>query len=174
MVKPLQVLTVLQGNQGTLHQRRAAELRPPFGDPAAVLRGVRVAHPRHDPEVRRQLALALEVVDIADDRQQDRGADATDPLDALEILVAGKLLAFGLDRLFQLRDRLVERADLTDQRTDLGQDDRPQRKPFDRSQAFLARELLTARCEPSGGHDVVDLVFQLLEIFQKLIYLLYY
>ncbi len=49
-----------------------------FGNAALTFRFVRVAHPGHNAEVGGQLLLVLEVVDVADDAQQDRAAFLAD------------------------------------------------------------------------------------------------
>ena len=69
----------------------------------------------HDAEVGRQLAFIGEVADIIDDRQQDAGAESTDPLNRGEILVPFQLQAFPADRLLQLGNGLVQGLDLLDE-----------------------------------------------------------
>jgi hypothetical protein len=59
-----------------------------------------VADASHGAEVGGQFAFIGEVVDIADDRQQDAGAESADPLDRSQILMPFQLLAFAADRLF--------------------------------------------------------------------------
>src|SRR5271157_2577386 len=70
-VVPLQIRAVALRDQSALHQRRAPQLVAAFGDAARALRLVRIANPRHNPEVRRQLALLGKVVDVADYAEQN-------------------------------------------------------------------------------------------------------
>ena len=108
----LQILTVTLRDQSALDQRRSAELRATFGDAAAMLRLIRVGHAWNDPEVRSQIAFFGEIINVANDRQQNAAAQSSNPLDADQIRVALQLLTFLGDRLFQFGDTLVQAADL--------------------------------------------------------------
>jgi hypothetical protein len=72
----------------------------------------RLLHPRHDPEVSRQFAFIGKIVDVADDREQDRGRQVADPLDRFEILEALQLRAQVADLRLQFLDACVQAADL--------------------------------------------------------------
>ena len=73
-------------DQGTLHKGCSAEFTAVFGNAALTFRFVRVAHPGHNAEVSIQFLFVLEVVDVADDAQQDRAAFLADALDAGDVL----------------------------------------------------------------------------------------
>src|SRR5207249_11417736 len=90
-VVPLQIRAVTLRNQRALYQRRTAEFAAAFRDPPRSFRLVGVGDARHDPEVRRQFAFVLEIVNVADHAQQDASAQRTDTLNTGEIPVALQL-----------------------------------------------------------------------------------
>ena len=110
-----QMGAVALGNQCTLSQGGPPQFRAAFSDTARVFGFIGVTDAGHDAEVGRQLAFIGEVADIIDDRQQDAGAESTDPLNRGEILVPFQLQAFPADRLLQLGNGLVQGLDLLDE-----------------------------------------------------------
>jgi len=71
-----------------LNQSGSTQLRPAFGNPAAVFGFVGVGNSRNDPEVRSQVSFFGEIMNVTDDRQQDAAAESADPLDAGQVRVA--------------------------------------------------------------------------------------
>ena len=99
LVVLLQIGTIALRDQRALHQGRAAQLAAPFGDSSRAFGLIGMADAGHDTEIGGQLAFIGKVPDIANDRQQDAGAEPADPLDTGQVLVPFQLLAFSLDDL---------------------------------------------------------------------------
>src|ERR1700728_1606921 len=87
VIIPSQVRAVALGDQRALYQRRAPEFAAAFGNSSGTFRFIGILHPRDNPEMRRQLPLIGKVGNVADHRKQNARAQASDPLDASQIVV---------------------------------------------------------------------------------------
>ncbi len=70
LVEGIEVARVSDGNERALNQRGAHQLVAAFGDPPPVVGFVRLADARDDAHIGSQLVGVLEVIDVADPRQE--------------------------------------------------------------------------------------------------------
>src|SRR4029078_5389298 len=79
---------VSHGNEAALYQGGPRQLVAAFGDPAAIVGLVGLADAGHDAEVGGELVGALEVMNVADRREQHGGRTGPHALDAGQARIA--------------------------------------------------------------------------------------
>ena len=123
-----------------------------------MLRLIRVGHAWNDPEVRSQIAFFGEIINVANDRQQNAAAQSSNPLDADQIRVALQLLTFLGDRLFQFGDTLVQAADLVDDDFQFEIDENVELHGQNSSQSFFTGQGFFAEIDAVRRAQIVNLV----------------
>jgi hypothetical protein len=138
LIKAPQIETVSGCDQCRLHQSRAAEFGPTLMDASRMFGLVGVRHPRHDAEVTGQALLVGKIFHLANHAQQNGTVGRADPFND-QIGVALQFRAGLGDRLLQLRDALLQAANLIGDHPQFEQNHRIEGQRQYLCQSLLAR-----------------------------------
>ena len=105
-VEVIEIAGVADCDQRALNEGGPHQLVTALRNPPPVVCFVRLTDPGHDAETGGQLVGVLDVVDVADSGQEDRGRTPTDALDADQAVIAVHGLGGALDLPVQFGDRL--------------------------------------------------------------------